>query len=414
MPIVAPTYISDRTLPYASDIFYHGRLTYFLPTGFHPIEAHSIAGFPGYCGGASIALPKWIWDFCRSYFENTTNALQCLKTLAPLRERHVTFVAAAYPRGQAAIEHAREILRAHPPIRQAIERVDLDMAFVSREVMSHVLFEIFLEDGYKGAVRYFRDNSASADATFDLVAAVLVNRLRLFCSDSSPLLVHEHSWYPAIAELASVESKSSGERTDADIVEHFTYKLFETVLLPLFGRIDSPDKAKTVALLTDKQASSISALKAACSRIARDVVLLPTADSSLRQQMLTEGITAHITEPLAELIHKPKRDLLGLLKDFSLDSTVIGGLLAITDVTTVSAVGLAMAAGALSAGSRYLVNERQLKQELPAQLLIDGMQRAKIKEQEMVAQLSTIALNSVEFPGHVTEINTKSRRMGWA
>jgi hypothetical protein len=404
MPIVAPTYISDRTLPYASDIFYHDRLTYFLPTGLHPIEAHSIAGFPGYCSGASIALPKWVWDFCYSYFENTINALQCLKTLAPLRERHITVVATAYPRDRAAIERSKEILRTHPLIRHAIERVDLDMAFVSREVMSHVLFEIFLEDGYNGAVQYFKNNSVSTDATLELVAAVLANRLRLFCSDKSPLLVYEHSWYPAIAELASVESNSPSERTDADIFEHFTYKLFETVLSPLFGRIDSPDKAKMVSLLADKQAISISALKTACRRIARDVVLLHTTDSSLRQQALTEGINTHITEPLAELIHKPKRDVLGLLKDFSLDSTVIGGLLTITDVTTASAVGLAMAAGALSVGSKYLVNERQSKQELPAPLLIEGMQRAGIKEQEMVAQLSAIALNSVDFPGHVRDI----------
>lgn len=397
MPIVAPTYISDRTLPYASDIFYHDRLTYFLPTGFHPIEAHSIAGFPMYCGGASIALPKWVWDFCRSYFENTTNALKSLETLGPLRARHVTVVATAYPRGRTAIEKAKELLRTHPSIREKIERVDLDMAFVSREVMSHVLFEIFLEDGYKAAVQYFKDHSASADATFELVAAVLVNRLGLFCSDDSSLLVYEHSWYPAIAELATLKSKSPSERTDADTIEHFTYKLFETVLLPLFGRVDSIAKAESVALLADKQASSISALKTACNRIARDVVLLPTTDSSLRQQVLTEGINAHIADSLSELIQKPRRDLLGLLKDFSLDSTVIGGLLAITDVTMASAVGLAMAAGALSTGSKYLLSERQSKQELPAPLLIKGMQHAGIKEQEIVAQLKNIALDSVEF-----------------
>ena len=351
-----------------------------------------------YCHGASIALPKWVWDFCALYFENTKATLRCLDILAPLRVKHVAIISAAYPRGRAAIDHAKELLEKHPSLLQAISYVDLDMSFVSREVLSHVLFEIFLEEGYKGALQYFKDNSKSADAVFELVAAVLVNRLRLFSSGASPILVYDHSWYPAIAELDSIQSGRCDEQTDSDAIEHFTYKLFESVLLPLFGKVDSPRKAKMISQIAEKQATSVSALKAACQRIARDFVLLPTTDSALRQQALTEGINVQIVEPLAAVIRKPKRDLIGLLREFSLDSTVIGGLLAIADVTTASTVGLAMAAGALSTGTKYLLNEKQAKSEQPSQVLIEGMQRAGLEEQEVVGRLRQIALSSVEFP----------------
>ena len=411
MLIVAPTYLSESSLPYASDILYHNRFAYCLPTGFHPIGAHSVAGFPTYCSETSTALPKWVWDSCGSYFESARIALSCLEILAPLREKHIAVISTVYARDRAAIDNAKGLLRAHPSLKRALTHVDLDMRFVSREVLSHVLFEIFIEEGYRGAIDYFRENSQSPDTIFDLVAAVLLNRVRSICEGSTPIMVYEHSWYPVLEELTSIQSGGRYGQIDSDVVEHFSYKLFESILLPLYGRVDSRAKAKLVAKLCNTQAASVAALKASCTKISRDVVLLPTTDSSLRQQVLTEGITTHVAEPLAELIHKPQRDLLGLLRRFTLDSTVIGGLLAITDATTTaSAVGLALAAGALSTGAEYLLNERQAKPERPSQILMEGMRHAGLQEQEVLAKLNNIPLSSVDFPKIGSSIRTQSTR----
>jgi hypothetical protein len=86
MLVVAPGYLNEHCLPYASDIFYHKRLLYFLPTGFHPLELHSIALFPQYCHEHSVVMPKLIWEMCHLYFENSKRAVGCLDILEPLRK----------------------------------------------------------------------------------------------------------------------------------------------------------------------------------------------------------------------------------------------------------------------------------------------------------------------------------------
>jgi hypothetical protein len=76
MLVVAPGYLNEHCLPYASDIFYHKRLLYFLPTGFHPLELHSISLFPQYCYGHSVAVPKLIWEMCNLVvLENNNGSL---------------------------------------------------------------------------------------------------------------------------------------------------------------------------------------------------------------------------------------------------------------------------------------------------------------------------------------------------
>ena len=76
--IVIPSYLNKYCLPYASDIFYHGHLTYFLPTGFMPQEMKTVFEFPQYCRSRAIALPNIIWDMCKLYFENDIEANECV------------------------------------------------------------------------------------------------------------------------------------------------------------------------------------------------------------------------------------------------------------------------------------------------------------------------------------------------
>jgi hypothetical protein len=64
MVVVAPGYLNEKSLPYASDIFYHNKLLYFLPTGFHPIELNSVGLFPDFCKSHEVAMPQilaWVY-----------------------------------------------------------------------------------------------------------------------------------------------------------------------------------------------------------------------------------------------------------------------------------------------------------------------------------------------------------------
>ena len=98
MLLVAPGYLNERSLPYVSDVFYHDRVLYFLPTGFHPLELNSVALFPDYCYGHSIPMPQLIWTMCGLYFQNSRPASECIEILEPLRKKHVAIAIASYSR----------------------------------------------------------------------------------------------------------------------------------------------------------------------------------------------------------------------------------------------------------------------------------------------------------------------------
>ena len=110
-PILAPSYLSLTTLPLASDIFYHSRIIYTLPTGFVPLEVHAVAGFPEYCKSRQIALPKIIWNMCDAYFRCAEVASKAADILRPLRKRHILIVAPIYSRDTEAIDEAKVLLR---------------------------------------------------------------------------------------------------------------------------------------------------------------------------------------------------------------------------------------------------------------------------------------------------------------
>ncbi len=133
MPIVAPGYLSSHALPYVADIFFHERITYFLPTGFTPQEVQSVADFPVHCKAENIALPSWVWEFFGLYFANTEDALNCASILEPLRKDRVQIVATAYSRDRAAIDRCRDLLFEHPALLAKIRHAQLDQRLVARE-----------------------------------------------------------------------------------------------------------------------------------------------------------------------------------------------------------------------------------------------------------------------------------------
>jgi hypothetical protein len=306
IPVVAPSYLSPRCLPYVSDIFYHDRIIYFGPTGIHPLEWHAVAGFPEYCRKQQIALPQLIWEMTNAYFENSRLAVKAADILRPLQPQLVLIVVAVYDRDEVAIQKAKKMLQQRRDLIDLFERTSFELPFPSRELLSHLFLDLFMQRGYEGVIEYLREETHSPDRFIQLLVAVLLNRFRLFAGRESSLLLYEHSWYPFLLRACSIQQASvvstSQDTTDPQEVEHLCYKLFETILLPLFGRVDSPDKAEEVAKISSDRSAEIVGMKTECRRIARDIVTSGTEDSSLKEEILRDAIQERISEPLAALL----------------------------------------------------------------------------------------------------------------
>lgn len=404
MVIVGPGYLNHKSLPYASDIFYHKRLIYFLPTGFLPVELRSVLEFPGYCHNNSIALPGIIWEMCKLYFENSKDTRESLDIIEPLRKEFIGIAISGYPRNRIAIDKTKRLLAEHPSLYETFKKTGVDLQFAASELLSHVLFEVFHEEGYKPAIEYLRANSKNPDDFLLLVAATLINRLKLFASYSSTLLIyqHQHSWYPLINQLVALHNAGQSrdmdiDRSDSFIVEHFRFKLFETILMPIFGRCDTQSKNRVVARIANKKRKEIDVLKEECRLIASDVVLLPTRDKKLTQARLSDMISKHVAEPLSALIEKPLKDIKGLLKNFIIGSTV-GGLVSILQSTDASLLATTVATGAISTGVAYILRGESHKQVQPTELLVTGIRKMKVKYDEIQKQLNSISIEQISLP----------------
>jgi hypothetical protein len=410
MALIGPGYLSQKSLPYASDVFYHQKLTYFSPTGFHPTETNSVIEFPGYCHQHSIALPEIIWEMPQHYFNSAKALIENSEILEPLRDKVIKLVQPVYARDRSAIDRAKATIIENPILLEKFKLVDLDLQLVSRELLSHVLYGLFLEEGFSGAIQYIHDNSKTSDDFLLLIASVLVNRLRaLFIYPSSELLLYEHSWSPIIHELARmVDVEKSDESSDSTVssdrveIENFKFKLFEVVLSPLFGRCDSYSKSMFVAQTLQDRQEEINVLKQECGYIGREVILLPTSDPNIKQEVLQEQIKKRILEPLSDISRKPKQDILKLLTEFTLDGSVMGGILTIFQGFNPVVLGTGAATAALSVGLRYLLSERSQKSVNPSNLLVKGMNTSRIKYEEIQTHLNAISMSEITVPDKLT------------
>ena len=414
--IVAPSYLSLETLPYASDIFYHGRIVYFGPTGIHPDEWDAVARFPAYCESERIALPQIVWQMCKGYFECSRLAAEAADILSPLQQDHVSLVLTVYDRDVEAVRRAKATLRKHPDLVGLFGCAEAEIPFLSREFMSHLFCDLYMRDGYEGVVDYLGNEADSSDHFVELLVAVLLNRFRLFTGHESSLLLYEGSWYPFLMAVCGVQQGSMTPEAqgagDAESVEFMCYKLFETILLPVFGRVDTKKKAEIVAQTASDHNAEITELKAVCRKIARNVATSATSDLSLKDELLRDAVQHGIEEPLAALLRKPREDASRLLREVLLDSGFIATVLGAMQGFDSATLGTAVAAGTLSAGFRYLISERSQNKAQASSLLVGGMKKAGLAERDMRKHLRDIGMKDLELPDWLRELASREASGG--
>lgn len=395
MILVGPNYLNSKILPFASDIFYHKKIGYLLPTGFHPTEINSVLEFPNYCKLNSIALPSLVWKMCDLYFENTRQALEASDILKPLHNDFITLIQTSYPRNRAIIDETKKFIKDNPKLLECFERTSIDLCFISREVLSHILFEIFIEEGYRGVVQYIRENFRTEDDFILLIAATIINRLKLFEGDSIDLLLYDHSWIPLIDTYMEIREscmevcKNRNDDSDSFMIDNMCYKLFEGILMPIFGRCDTQDKASLIKKIVIKKQDEIERLKQQCRVIAMEILLTNTSNTYLKQEKLRSMLKKSILQPL--------KDIKELLVSFLLDSTVIGGFLSIVQQPDINALSLSVAAGAVSAGARYIFNEESKRICNPSDLLLTGLKKMRIEYEDYAKQIEEISLKQVFY-----------------
>lgn len=388
--IECPGYLSYRTLPYVSEIFYHNQITYALPTGITPIEWENVLKFPEYCKKHSIALPQLFWEMPNQYFECAKEAIECSKILEPLGKR-IFKCGFIYARDTRAVEEAEQKVVDNKELLNAFLISAADFNLLSREVLSHILYEVYLEVGMEGLETYILEKYSDI-ASFELfVAAVITNRMKIYSSDKIKVLVNDSSWYPYIEKY--FENVGNGE---IDEVEMLTYRLFENIINPLYGRCDTFEKSIKIEKIMEKESDAIQELKHKCSRIIQNCILYTNDKYDFRDNKLRELIFQEIIEPLSELLHKNKNDIKKIVTDFFLDSTVVGGILSMTQGADVGTLGVATAAGFMSAGLKYVISEKRNNIVEPTKILIEGIKKNHVKYLDYERMLTNISLGQLQ------------------
>jgi hypothetical protein len=399
---VGPDYLCKRNLPYAADVFYHGKIIYFLPTGFHPLETESVASFPEYCISNSIALPMAFWKMCNIYFESAMESKECADILQPLRKDHIVIAESVYNRDLKAIRSMKALISKHPQLYELFKKIPVDMKFASRELMSHALYAVVLERGTSGAAQYLRKQSVSIDTLSKLIAAVILNRIRNITLFPGNLLIFEHEWYPIVLELSKYTNKGTPNHVihndeDSGRIEFVKFRLFEQLLNPVYGRCDTLSKSERIAKTISTKADEIKVLKQECQKIATEIVLTPTKDIWLKQQKLSELVEKEIVNPLSEVMERPSREIKNMLADFVLDSTVIAGVLGVAEGASAETLGIAIGAGVISSTLKNLTLGTW-RREVPSQFIVTGMKMLKIKWEVVQKQLSEISIKEISVP----------------
>ena len=395
--LVVPEYASPDVLPYASDILYHGRLVYTMPTGIAPEQADAVASFPEYCKQHDLAMAPAVWQLLRAYWDNAPLAGECVDLLRPFGDR-VAFWAVVYARDETAIERARSLLTDHPDLMDAFAITEWSVPFLAREIMSHVLFELRLERGIDHAARYLQEHLGSFEKFVDLAAAVMTNRVSALASVPFPIILYKETWWPFVTGVQDARGAPIAGDEEGR-TEFLTHKIFEAVLLPIFGRCDDAAKNSQIATLIDRQEGSGSqALRKTCEEISQELIALNAPNTVTLQTELNRLIDTRIADPLASFLNQPTRTaraaLGGMLTDTGLLTAAL--MAALSPSTRPAALPLAAVSG-YKASFNILRSLFKSGRERPPEPLISGMKAMSAKEKEVAAGLKSITAESLGF-----------------
>ena len=89
-------------------------------------------------------------------------------------------------------------------------------------------------------------------------------------------------------------------------------------------------------------------------------------------------------------------DIKKLVTDFLLDSTVVGGVLGMMQAPSVETLGIATAAGLISTGLKYVINEKNNSIVEPTKILVDGIKKNHVKYLDYERMLESISLGQLQ------------------
>lgn len=396
MFLVGPDYLCKKNLPYVADIFYFKNIVYTLPTGFTQEELNNIYIFPKICEENNIMLPKIIWEMCNKYFDNTVDAFECTQIIKPFLNDKIKIIQPIYARDIEAIKKSLLMLKENDELYKSIIGSDLSFSFYSREVLSHVLFEVYIELGFDGTIKYILEYCTSQNITH-LIAAVIVNRLKIYNSNNN--LAYDQSYYDIYKIYYSIinSDKDINEIDENSTIEFMTYRLFQEILLPIYGRCDSLAKSEKVFKLLMNKSKEIEFTKEICRTITLDLFLHKDESLNMQQTVLQNSINKYLIQPLQELTEQNKKYISKLLIDFIKDSTVICGLLNLTYDRDLKNLGIAITAGAVSSTISNLIHKNIFKVAKPEKFLLEQLKKNKIKNDYYLQELNELNIKNINL-----------------
>lgn len=396
MKVIVPEYLNNRTLPYVSDVFYFDEINYIKPTGFIPKEYKLVFEFPFYCKEKNIELPQFVWEMCDKYFINDKIFLENLKIIEPLRGNMVNVNAIAFDRGIDAINKAKILLSENLDLQCYIDNLSIDFNYISREMMSHVLYEIFLIEGYEGSINYMRKNFLDSYSLHKTISAVVLNRFLNIEKMNSKILTYDVNLAFFLRKLE--ENKATAcisTKFDSDIDDYISHRLFNEIICPIFGKCDTEKKSEKVLKIKRKNKQEIILLREICSDISDEIALVNVKNQNMLQKKLEKELKDKIIIPLTYMLEKPKNDIKNLLTEIIIDSSLFSLVLGGFTELDVKAFPKSIVAGVLKNSFKYLINELNKKSDNPSDLLLRGIKEFCIKNEDVKDKIGDISIDSL-------------------
>lgn len=393
--VVGPGYIAPEAIPHAADIFYFRDVHYTVPTGFMPIERSNVCEFPRYCREKGVSLPRVYWEMFGQYYDNDRLALDCAELLEPLTKvGKISFDRMLYERDRKTIQQAAKFVAENPGLLRLIMACPISFRFVSREVVSHAVSGIDPNRGvsFDFLIRYLSRYS-SRRKLIELTASVLVHRLEVFMQlERSPfdeVLLFEEGQRRVIAEIKKLRLPKDDKNDPKSSELHLRYRIFGTLLEPIYGKCDSRKKNSIIASLSKDKASEIESLKEECLFLATDLLSRNIQEEETLRRLLTQLIADRIVRPLGEFTSKSQAETRRLLTDFVLSSGIVTAILSSIIEPNPSTVSLAIAAGGISALAKDLLNSG-FEPSPPTRFLLASLKKMKVKERDYIVRLQAL------------------------